>query len=376
MTNKIYSSEKDKQFIDDSSSFILRMVFGTADINNISAMQKLLDKHVKKIEIVPYGKETKDINVNVPGKCKCSENCEIEIIMYGYTGAPASENKFTEHEGAHEFCHAVANILAYLNNRRIIKDGIVKINGIEKNIAIARDNVAGMIKERNAKTGELVGQGFYGKMFNETMMDIISAMSINNYGPDVTSVTVDDVLKKNYRHTGNEQTGYTIFTTITRLMIAAFSNVFINNFSYQNLVNNGASMLTANVRLSDGNVVRANDFLYGIMFDPLHIEQIYDFYMGTDSYRKLCEKLDKMFIEFTNGKKQINSNDVKDVMNKVSDFCNIKCQAYINSGKISNQGLAVMVDNYNKIWNEMQLEYGAYFSGQEINDIYRRANMS
>ena len=54
------------------------------------------------------------------------------------------------------------------------------------------------------------------------------------------------ILKTNYNDWENETTGYSIFTSITRLTIAAFSNNgFIN---YQNTVDNGMSIFNGTTK--------------------------------------------------------------------------------------------------------------------------------
>ena len=108
------------------------------------------------------------------------------------------------------------------------------------------------------------------------------------------------------------------------------------------------------------------------MFDPLHIEQEFDKYMGDDAYRTVCQFLDGMFLEYQRTKK-ISPDSVKLIMNLLPDFCNKKMSDYEKRGAISEEERIAMVGNFNKIWNSMQSEYGSYFSKKDIDDIYDRA---
>lgn len=373
MTKYIYSSQTDANLIGNSFSYISKMILGSNQAENISLMKSLFEKYVDKVEIVPWGVNTEYINSKTPGICKVLDNGKITIQMWGYTNAPKSKYKWIEHEGVHEFCHAFADILPMRNSKQIVKKGKEKVNGEMKIFEIVRENHAGLIRETDKATGKPFGRHYYGKMFNETMMDMISAMAINNFAPDITNTTVDDVLHNNYITTGNQETGYTFFTSITRLMIAAFSNVGFQNFNYQQIVEYGQSMFALKAKLADGSEVKANDFLYGIIYDPLHIEQEFDKYMGDDAYRTVCEYLDGLFLEYQQTKK-LPADKVKLIMNLLPDFCNKKMADYERRGAISAEQRISMVSNFNRIWNSMQKEYGSYFSKEDINDIYGRAN--
>lgn len=372
MTRYVYGSQMDANLIGNSFSYLSKMIFGSKKAENISLMKDLFEKSVEKVEVVPWGVNTENVSFNTPGICMVLDDNKFAIEMWGYINAPMNQHKWIEHECVHELCHSFAGILPMLDPKIIVKQGKEKVNGEVKTFDIVRENQAGLIKETDRATGESIGRHYYGKMFNETTMDMVSAMAINNFAPDITTTTIDDVLQNNYVTTGNQETGYTIFTSITRLMIAAFSNVGFQNFNYQQIADIGESIFTLKATLADGSEVKANDFLYGIMFDPLHIEQEFDKYMGDDAYRTVCQFLDGMFLEYQRTKK-ISPDSVKLIMNLLPDFCNKKMSDYEKRGAISEEERIAMVGNFNKIWNSMQSEYGSYFSKKDIDDIYDRA---
>ena len=70
-------------------------------------------------------------------------------------------------------------------------------------------------------------------------------MKYKDFDPKIAK-TFLDILNNNYNDWGNETAGYSIFTSITRLTIAAFSNNgFIN---YQNAVDNGMSIFNGTTK--------------------------------------------------------------------------------------------------------------------------------
>lgn len=207
-------------------------------------------------------------------------------------------------------------------------------------------------------------------MFNETMMDIITSISINSFASQ-SHTTADDILKKPYTEWGNSITGYSIFTSITRLTIAAFANNGLIN--YQNIIDSGRGILDVTTKMADGKLHFANDFLYGIIYDPLHIEQEFDKIMGSDYYRTFCEYLDRLFLNCLQ-KGKIPSKHIKMIMNTLPDFLNKRMKYYIQNGIINQREANTIVANFNQIWNAMQKEYQSFFSQRDINEIAKRAN--
>lgn len=361
MTKYYYTCEEDKSLIMKSFNNIALLIFGKNDEDKIKAFAKIFEKHVSQVNIYPQGTVTNYLNSGTPGICRENEDGSIVIEMLGYNGSTKKEYPFIKHEGTHEFCHSFVDLLPQILSKDI--DGIVRDGVLYK-------NHMGMIRETNSKTGEFVGQHFYGKMYNETMMDILASMSINSFDSNGHSTNIDEILKTNYQDWGNETTSYSIFTSLTRLTIAAFSN---NGYvNYQNLVDNGFNIFDLKTKMQNGEIYLNNDFLYGIVFDPLHIEEEFDKFMGEGYYRTFCEYLDRLFVMSIKQQK-IPSKDVKNVMNILPDFLNKKINYYKQNGIIDVEGANKIIGNFNQIWNSMQQEYNSYFTEQDINYIAIRA---
>lgn len=104
--------------------------------------------------------------------------------------------------------------------------------------------------------------------------------------------------------------------------------------------------------------------LIGIVYDPLHIEEEFDKFMGNGYYRTFCEYLDRLFILSLSNQK-LPGYEVKVVMNILPDFINKKINYYRSNSLMDLETANQIVNNFNRIWNSMQVEYDAYFS-QEI----------
>lgn len=364
MTKYYYTCKEDEELITKSFNNIAFLIFGKQNKDKINKFYSYFEKKVSQINIYPQGTTTKYLNNSSPGICRADNDGNIIIEMLGYNRSSRAQHSWIKHEGTHEFCHSFVDLLPQIMSKNQ--------NGITKG-GILYKNHMGLIRESNAKTGELVGQHYYGKMYNETMMDIMTSMAINCFDSNGRGASIDKILKTNYNNWGNEITGYSIFTSITRLTIAAFSNNgFIN---YQNLFDNGVGIFDGNTKMKNGETYKINDFLYGIVFDPLHIEKEFDKFMGEGYYREFCKYLDRLFY-FSLTKQQLPSDEVKMVMNILPDFINKKINYYRQNGIISLEGANMIISNFNQIWNEMQKEYGSYFTKQDIEDIAKRAGNS
>ena len=118
------------------------------------------------------------------------------------------------------------------------------------------------------------------------------------------------------------------FYDFTTLMIAAFSNN--PNFSYQNCINSGDSIVLARHKRNGQNVYE-NDFITGSAMNPFWIKDVYDEIMGEGKYFELCQKSDKLFDKIRYGQ-LIAEEDITDVVGKIIKFTSEKCRKNLKSG--------------------------------------------
>ena len=322
MTKFYYTCTKDKELIIKSFNKVAKLVFGS----NKERLREFIDFYqdiVKEISIHKADYEDSHIYYQKPGICRLDEDKKIVIEMLGYNKAKESDYDFIKHEAIHEFMHSFADILPYIyeTNRKIIRDNA------------KYQTYMGLVKETNVKTGKFVGQHHYGKMFNETMMDLISFISADNS-------KIDDILY-NPSYVTNVETDYSIFYPIAKLMIVAFSNKV--DVNYLEFIKNKQGIFD----LKEENYY-LNDFLYGILFNPLHIEINYDKYMGEGSYLELCHTLDGIFVTYIKSKK-INKSELKECLNFIKTFFKIKCKDYLDNNIMSKKDITKLVIRFNNI---------------------------
>ena len=366
MAKYFYTCNEDKLLITKSFDKIARMIFGYMNTSQIDQFKKVFEEQVNEVNVYPQGTVSKYINYKTPGICRKDDD-KVSIDMYGYNGAIGTDYSFIRHEGVHEMCHAFVDILHLVKEK--YPDGLTK-EGIK------RINHMGMIKETDARTGKPVSNHLYGKMINETMMDIISTMANNYYGneninDDETErrISADKILNTNFLNCNSSDTAYSFITSLTRLMIAAFSNNGYSN--YGSIINSGQSIFNAKTRMKDGNIKYVNDFLYGAVFDQLHIEEEFDKYMGKDSYRQFSESLDIIFYKYINSQK-IPSNLIKSVMGILASFSNRRLVTMVKCKSLTQASADQIASRFNVIWNDLQSEYNAYFSVKELDSIRKR----
>lgn len=361
-----YKNIRDKKLISNSFYNNAKLLFG----NNrefIENFKKVFENRVKSITSIAFGERTNHIGpgTGANGICRHDEvdSSKMHIEIIGYENVAADKYAEIMHNAQHEFCHAFANITPSIFARNV--DGKVK-NGIRYT------DEYGMISKRNNNDGKLVSPGFYGKMYNETMMDILTTMGLVAFDDRFknSDITIDDVLNNNYKDWPDYTTAYAMFTSLTRLSIAAFSND--GDIEYQKLIDNGEGIINAKTTTKSGQTMKANDFLYGIMCDPQHIESNFDKFMGDGSYEAFTSCLDQIFLR-CKSKEDIDPKQIKTIMNILPDFVNRRVQYYIKNGIMTVEETNRIVSNFNKIWNSMQVEYKAYFTQEEINKIGERA---
>lgn len=349
---------------------IANLIFGKKNVSFINQFKNIFEVYVTHLEILPQGEESDILTGNIAGACylfKKEAHPELEdqaigITIRGLEGATNDKADTIVHECTHEFVHAFTELATRIRAKYR--------NGVDRNNTHVC-NSFGTIEETRVVDGETVKEE-YGIMFQETMTDMIASMALVTFPPK-DDVTIDNILTDSHIDIGNSTSAYDFFTSISRLMIAAFS---INGaISYDELAKNGNGIFDTRTILADGSSVFTNDFLYGIVFDPMHIEQVYDEVMGAGQYKELCKSFDNLFAHYKNttysNREQIlmdiGPQVKKSIMEVLPQFVNRRL--YMLRDKTTQRQRDQIASNFNRIWNEMQIQYGAYFSQSEINQM-------
>ena len=354
-----FSCDKDKEMFNKILQYNLRLLCGN-DQEKINRIGNIICNAINTVKTVPNGPDEYLDSKRLNGETTSNGLGISDIYMKGYSNAPAFKYNQIKHTFSHELWHAIYAIMNRGKDRcdakgnRIIWIG--KING--KNYFGA----GGTIAER--ETGKR-----YGKLFEETMMDIKASISLNEFDTERkisnSGITANTILSEHIdKWSSNDQSGYAIFSSITRLMIAAYANE--PNVDYHYWIQQGEAIDDMRTRKSNGTIMYVNDFLYGMMYDPIHIMEEYDKYMGEGEYLNLLKITDTIYEQGLTLNKTIDSNLVKQVMKNISQFANFRTRHLKQKGIFSNDEIRSLYGNYNKIWNYMQKEYGVYFSKDEI----------
>lgn len=357
-----YACKKDKEEFFKIFQYNMKLLCGDNQAKKNAVGKEILEA-LKKVEIVPNGaNETLD-KERLEGNTIITGAGNSEIYMKGFKSTPEFMYNERKHTFSHELWHA---IYAKMNRS---KDGV---NSEGKRILwVGKSNepfyfgAGAAIAERD--TGKR-----YGKLFEETMMDIKVSISLaefdSEYQMKKPGVNTDVILSEHIdKWSNNDQSGYSALSSITRLMIAAFANE--PDLNYHSCIQNGAPIDDLKVKKSNGTIMYANDFLYGMMYDPIFIMEEYDKYMGDEAYINLLKTTDSIYEQETSLNEKMDPKLVKQVMSEIPKFANLRTTDLKRKGVFTDSDINKLSSKFNRIWNSMQNEYKAYFSQEEIRNI-------
>ena len=211
-------------------------------------------------------------------------------------------------------------------------------------------------------------QLYYGEMFCETLTDMLSAIAVNTYNPMFKNeVCANDVLRKNYSNWKSNVSGYTFFTSLTRLAIAAFSND--PNSDFDDMIKNKKNIFFGRMKGRNGQILMKNDMLYGYIADPLHTKREFEKVLGEGMYDKFNLVIDSAFNSALE-KQVMDAKVIKNYLKILPTFLNKKIDMYEKKGIFNKEDSIKIINNFNRVWNEVKKEYGIYFSQEDIYDFY------
>ena len=194
----------------------------------------------------------------------------------------------------------------------------------------------------------------YGKLFEETMMEIKASMALAEFDKDYQlrnpEVTADTILKYNINNWGDtlNYSAYSKMIPLTQLMIAACSNE--PNIQYHRWIQEGYPMDNLISIRKNGKKLYVNDFLYGMMYDPIHIMEEFDKYMGDGKYIDFLKKTDMLYEKCVKTDK-IDDKLMKNLMKTIAEFANRRTKDLQYKGFFSTEEVYKLSGNFNKIWN-------------------------
>lgn len=165
-------------------------------------------------------------------------------------------------------------------------------------------------------------------------------------------ITVDTVLKKSILNwnINNIITGYFSSIPLSRLTIAAFAT--FPNVNYQNILDNGGSIFSTTTT-DMGVEVRINDFLYGMMNDPVYVAKEFDKIAGDGQYFEFCSYID-MCVNNNQPPQQI----ILGIVNILTDFVRQNTNLKVKNCVYTREWADRIIQEFESIKNIVLKDYG------------------
>ena len=329
-------------------------------------LEKRVDEKVETVRIISYPDKNEGIDKKTPGvtdtEYKVNEyivNKKKDILVSA--NVAIYDNKKYDLKGLREILHVEGHELFHVLSSVI--PGIMKDN---INVFVDNDKVY-----YNALGYYCINskEGFkkLGVMFCETLTDILTTVSLNSYNKDYNHmVDANTIFRKNYNTWKQYVSGYSFFTSLTRLAIAAFSND--PNADFDEMINNDNNIFFGRVKCRNGEFLIKNDFLYSYMADPMHVKREFEKIEGNGLYDTFLESIDAEFNK-TIKTGHMNKKIIKLYMQVLTSFFNSKLDKYYSEGLFNLEDVIKLTNTFNEVWNEVQKEYGIFFSKNEIIEL-------
>lgn len=342
-----------KQLLKKSIDANIAICFGKNKVMK-KDYKELYKRLVNNIKIINNDEKTETNNGLADGVCKISDK-KIEgystysIVIKGLKEKMSDDDReFAIHECIHEFFHFSTNILTEIfskHNDGIIEDDIIKRTRF------------GLISMRDKYTGESYDRGNYFKMFNETMMDIMTTMAKSTYIDG--ECNIERILSGNNL---GVKTAYTEMIPLTLLFISAFSNN--PNPDYSKKIIEGKGIVRDKTITSKNKKVNTNDFITNSLCDPLLIEKEFDRYTSEGNFQSICYVLDEYY--FNN---KVNKEAIKIVIKSLSKFVSNKLNDKISKNVFSKEEAYQILLRFNEMFNKTLYYYGINLNEKDISDI-------
>lgn len=360
---KKFLCEKDKEEFRKVLSYNLQLVCGKWCKDNDAEIQEMLselNKSIKSLETVNYGANEYLDSRREVGETMSNSIGQSKIYMKGYNNAPTYIYNSIQHTFSHELFHAIYALMNRCNDRIDLEGK--RIFWIGKANGKSYIGVGGTLCDRNAPNK-------YGKLFEETMMDMKASMALAEFDKEYQlknqKVTADTILSDNISKWGNYyDSSYKKMVSLTQLMIAAFANEPDINYHYW--IHSGQPMDKLKSRRKNGEIIYANDFLYGMMYDPIHIMEKYDKYMDEGAYINLLKFIDEKIYYGCIDSDKIDAKSMKKAMATIAEFANKRMTDFIKNGVFSIDEYGKLRNKFNTIWNSILEEYDICHTVDEL----------
>lgn len=209
---------------------------------------------------------------------------------------------------------------------------------------------------------------YYGELYNELGLDLIANICLTK---KYNIMNIDNLLfDSNWIY---NKPYLNQFKTIIRLMVLAMNNDFYDNGKNCNksIIDNKIYLKTKKGVLFQ--IVFANDFLYGLIYDGLYTEKQFDKYSIKGTYKLLCEKFDILYHDIINDK-IIDKNIIKQEIITIGAMFNNKMY-YLSHYKVIDESTKKrLIHNFNIIFKQNIKEYKLEFTNEDLFKITELVN--
>lgn len=364
MTQFDFATKKDALLFKKTYQYAKTLFCGAKNKKNNTEFSNLFNEKIALVKTVP-NKEVIDkdeILVGLFAPINDDTPYTFKIVLRGHKDAPADKETLLKHTFLHEVLHAAIEVANNMDKAN--KPILAKTNG--KSICFV--NYEGEIVEDNRKTGKI---NTYGNMVNEVVINMLATATLGNLDSSYKDkkITFDRVFANKSLNCPNFENGYTNLTSLISLELAAFSNNC--EVKYQKLFADKTSIGKAKIKTKKDTLLYANDLVYGVMYNPYHIQEEFDKYMGNGAYKKFAKKQDHLLDHYLTNDQKFNSNDklnIKSLIKTTTNFFNAKISSYYQNKVMSYDEIDKLVDHYNDILVSVQEEYGIRFSDNNKNN--------
>ena len=226
MTRIQVACEKDRRVFKTAQAYNINLLVGSANIVEKSRVTSLLNNKLQSVIIRGQNETGARITKATPGICYYNLlDGTSEIEMYGYKGAYPSQEDFIKHEFAHELWHSLINVT---NNETLTSNPKTAYTTVDNDgDIVTKYPTSGTVL--NVKIKQNKPEKQYGIMFMETTTDLLTSCTYAAFDEETRrkGLTVDKIFNESYMIWNNKRdiSGYSLFTSLTRLLIAAYSNV-------------------------------------------------------------------------------------------------------------------------------------------------------
>jgi hypothetical protein len=276
----IYANNKDKKLCSEALTYNALLYYGFNDLESMQKTLDLFDEKVLSIRTLDYDKGLGFSNDNV--SIMMNDDNKLRLFIKGLKNAPSRKEKTIKRIFVTEYSRLFSKL--NMSEHIDLKD---------------LDN--------------------YGEMAYDTTMLLLGAAAEVCFDKSFRGdrKSVNQLFDESYINNRETHNSLNLLTDVTRLEIAAFQND--GNFSYYNNFKKDNGLANSTYTTSSGKVLKTNDFLYGMMNDPRHIEKEYDKLMGEGTYLNLVKRQDELYNKYKN-KKAFNEDDLLKIRTIATDL--------------------------------------------------------